>query len=507
MKRTFTEGSEKQHEGDGSKQMAEIITYLRREKEIVQTKLLVVNQENDRLKVSLEQLQRSLDENQLILNQEREKNQSSLVSEDKYKELLSKLEHTHLLRESNITLRAQTESLRAQIAQLENTIAEGELKVGPLEERVSQLTAEVEVRVMECKSLTEDNIRWKGRAQQILEKYERIDPVEHEQLKANLAELLQKNETMSKSFETLQSTLLTTENRIKEKDIQIKEFQRKVEEIEKEKAKVIQSKDAEIELLRNPGSNQELVALQARLTASQQKNRDIVEKANVKLIERNSTIKGLKEEIEKEKSKLSLALESALKEQAAKLSREKERELKQLKTDIQTHWERKLSSLESSLEQQRGVILEQTQMLVSSTEREKEDDQVDLSDNPGTPLGNLAENDESDNSATKRLRESGVEELEGESSFTPAAKRMKTDNIDEKTPLWMIIPAQWTKMLMSCQALLFQLRIIHLKMELDKNLLRRKLLIQLQIPKKSCKVILNLSSLSLKILQWIVCQT
>lgn len=191
--------------------LGEVIKFLRREKEIVETKLQISIQENERSRMQLEQFQKSLDESRALLDEERKKSQDNLGSERKHNELLEKIEQTNLLRESNITLRSQLESSQKKIDVLDQKLKSAEILIEPLRGmllnyfsnliglgQVSQLEIEVEARKAEEKALLEDNARWKGRAQQILEKYERIDPVEHENLKSTVATLtLQKAELES----------------------------------------------------------------------------------------------------------------------------------------------------------------------------------------------------------------------------------------------------------------------------------------------------------------------
>lgn len=112
--------------------LAEVIKFLRREKEIVETKLQISLQESERSRLQLEHLQKSLDENRIILEEERKRNLDASGSERKHKELLEKIEQANLLRESNITLRTQLESSQARIATLESKLVETEAQIDPL---------------------------------------------------------------------------------------------------------------------------------------------------------------------------------------------------------------------------------------------------------------------------------------------------------------------------------------------------------------------------------------
>jgi nucleoprotein TPR len=112
--------------------LGEVIKFLRREKEIVETKLQISLQESERSRLQLEHLQKSLDESRAVLDEERKKSQDFLGSERKHKELLEKIEQTNILRESNITLRSQLESSQQKIDQLDQKFKRTEVLIEPL---------------------------------------------------------------------------------------------------------------------------------------------------------------------------------------------------------------------------------------------------------------------------------------------------------------------------------------------------------------------------------------
>src|SRR5208282_1101129 len=72
-------------------------------------------------------------------------------------------------------------------AEFEAKVSQLTSQLSPLEEKVHVLQAEIEAKDDQIRLLTEDNERWKNRNQQILQKYERIDPVELQNLKDQVA--------------------------------------------------------------------------------------------------------------------------------------------------------------------------------------------------------------------------------------------------------------------------------------------------------------------------------
>lgn len=71
--------------------------------------------------------------------------------------------------------------------------------------------------------MLEDNTRWKGRAQQILEKYERIDPIEHDNLKTSVITLSAEKADLEEKLEATQATI---DGKVKEKAERVKSFLR-----------------------------------------------------------------------------------------------------------------------------------------------------------------------------------------------------------------------------------------------------------------------------------------
>lgn len=172
---------------DSIEGLREVIKYLRREKEIVDIKHEMLQQENHRLKQQLDRTAADLDDTRILLMSEREKEANAATSSAQHQELLAKINEINLLRESNVTLRSENERNTRRAAEFESKVSQLTAQISPLEEKVHVLQAEIESKDEQTRLLTEDNERWKNRNQQILQKYERIDPVELQSLKDQLA--------------------------------------------------------------------------------------------------------------------------------------------------------------------------------------------------------------------------------------------------------------------------------------------------------------------------------
>jgi nucleoprotein TPR len=261
-------------------ELGEVIKYLRREKEIVQTKLEIALQEADRSRLQIDHLQKALDENRLLLEEERKRALESTGTDRRHHELLEKIEQSNLLRESNITLRNQFEAAQEKISVLEGKLRDALLELEPLKQKVYQLESEIEVRKAEAKSLLEDNQRWKGRAQQILEKYERIDPVEHESLKNNVKILSAEKDVALEELKKLQGMMTA---KLAEKENQVKTLETMISAMKQEKDQLLASKDSEIFQLKDLENNEKYTTLAKELAEQKEKYSTMTANANQKL--------------------------------------------------------------------------------------------------------------------------------------------------------------------------------------------------------------------------------
>lgn len=176
---------EAQTGGNSSSGDGEILTYLRQEKEIIETQYELANQENKRLQARLEHVSASLDEARSDIERLKAADSDSSRSETARQELADKMEQLSVFRESNKTLRMECEASNKEVARLQASVSALEAKLEPFENQLSDREAEIEAQKGEIVLLKEDNERWKARTQQILQRHERVDPAELAEAKAN----------------------------------------------------------------------------------------------------------------------------------------------------------------------------------------------------------------------------------------------------------------------------------------------------------------------------------
>jgi nucleoprotein TPR len=184
------EGASATEGEDGAKspehQLAElrdVIRYVRREKEILECQHELNLQESRRLKQQLDQTNKSLEETRALLSEERSLKQEAIVSNELRERLTEKVNQLSVIRDSNTLLRAENQKLLRQVSALEENGRRLAAKISPLNARVNEVEAEIELRKEEQKQIGEDRDRWRTRAVEIMAKHDRIDPTEFQELK------------------------------------------------------------------------------------------------------------------------------------------------------------------------------------------------------------------------------------------------------------------------------------------------------------------------------------
>ncbi|OCK81180.1 hypothetical protein K432DRAFT_404025 [Lepidopterella palustris CBS 459.81] len=174
----------------GVENLQEVIRYLRQEKEIVDVQYELSIQEAKRLKQQLDHTQNQLDQTREKLNAERQSQADKDQSAVSHSKLMQTINELNLFRESNITLRNEARQAQAQLAEKVKEVEGLMNQIQPLQTRVREVENELETKDGELQLLQQDRDRWQKRTQDILQKYDRVDPAELEALK-NQLEMLQ----------------------------------------------------------------------------------------------------------------------------------------------------------------------------------------------------------------------------------------------------------------------------------------------------------------------------
>ncbi|PVZ96832.1 hypothetical protein BB558_007253 [Smittium angustum] len=169
--------------------IGEVVSFQRRERDVAIARAETLNLEAQRWKQLAEKTQKALDESRLELASYQEENsnsEGSILAKSQNMDVKQKLHEAVLLRESNEMLRQQLTTTKANLENLENEISNLKSKDIELQNKFVLVSSELEERKNEIVLLEEANNRWQKRHEQVLAKYERIDPQEHEQLQISV---------------------------------------------------------------------------------------------------------------------------------------------------------------------------------------------------------------------------------------------------------------------------------------------------------------------------------
>ncbi|KAL9612247.1 MAG: hypothetical protein Q9167_003160 [Letrouitia subvulpina] len=193
----------------GLDNLQEVIKYLRREKEIADVQLELSVQEARRLKQQLDYTQSQLDDTRLRLNQQRRQEEDSERIALSQSKLLETINDLNTFRESNATLRNESRQAQASLAQKIQEVEGLIAQIEPLRAEVQELQNYKETQLGEARLLQEDRDRWRQRTQDILHKYDRIDPTDLESLKTQVSTLETERDGLQSSKQVLEERLET----------------------------------------------------------------------------------------------------------------------------------------------------------------------------------------------------------------------------------------------------------------------------------------------------------
>ncbi|EFQ97403.1 hypothetical protein MGYG_00443 [Nannizzia gypsea CBS 118893] len=217
--------------------LQEVIKFLRREKEIVDVQYHLSTQEGKRLRQQLDYTQSQLEETRLKLEQQRRAEADSEHNTLNHNKLMETLNELNLFRESSVTLRNQIKQYEAAIASKSAQIEDIQQRAEPLQTRIRELENNLETKDGEVKLLQEDRDRWQQRTQNILQKYDRVDPVEMEALKEKLASLEKEKAEASTEKSTLQAQIDAFPEQLKQAEEKVQDLRSKLTEQFKARSK------------------------------------------------------------------------------------------------------------------------------------------------------------------------------------------------------------------------------------------------------------------------------
>ncbi|ELU43934.1 filament-forming protein [Rhizoctonia solani AG-1 IA] len=151
-------------------QLREVIAFVRKEKEIVDLQLHLAQVDNTRVKSENERLAVALDEARTTLLKERAQAAEASVSSTQHAELVDKINQLNILRESNATLRSDSEANRKKAERLQSQLLRLKTEFEPIKLELVTAKAELEERQRQNEQFQKDIEQLKERF------HDRIDP-------------------------------------------------------------------------------------------------------------------------------------------------------------------------------------------------------------------------------------------------------------------------------------------------------------------------------------------
>uniref|UniRef100_A0A673I5S4 Nucleoprotein TPR n=1 Tax=Sinocyclocheilus rhinocerous TaxID=307959 RepID=A0A673I5S4_9TELE len=227
-------------EGKSHEQILDILRFVRREKEIAETRLEVAEVETLRYKQRMEYLEGELKELQDSLNVEREKLQVTTKTLAQQEDIMKRMESMSALTETNKMLKNEKNRLEHELQQTQAKMRKLEADIKPLQDSNAELSEKSGMLQAEKRLLEEDVKRLKTRTQQLLSQQKDSDQEEskklHSEREAHLKRIQQLTEETGKlknevarsvsqsQVQTLQDSLgkVTTERDNLKKELEAK---------------------------------------------------------------------------------------------------------------------------------------------------------------------------------------------------------------------------------------------------------------------------------------------
>ncbi|KAL5428378.1 hypothetical protein PMIN04_000812 [Paraphaeosphaeria minitans] len=213
--------------------LQELNRSLRNDKDILQLKVNGMELEVQRVRQELATKQEQLERANEKLLQAQSQSQNR-PSDAKFKALEESVGQLNLYRESNTTLRNDILRLEAERTQKDKELETLHAQLQPLQSRVLESEGELEFTSGQLKTVEEDRERWQKRHQDVLQRYDRIDPKELEDLKQQIETLKTERDQAS------QQVGEGFKERLKAAEEEAAKYKAEAEALDKRRAKVVQ---------------------------------------------------------------------------------------------------------------------------------------------------------------------------------------------------------------------------------------------------------------------------
>lgn len=184
-----------------------IVNYTRQEKDILEVQLNVATMESKQLKQQLEVARDQLEQTRERLSQEQQTQAQNKESARSLENLSATIEQLNVYRESATTLRNEAQQAQSRLNAKSQEVDDLLAQIEPLKQRVQEVEGELAMKNGDIEMVQRDREHWQKRHQEVLHKYDRIDPAELEGLKTQI-------ETLQTERDQVQSQLNSVDEKI-----------------------------------------------------------------------------------------------------------------------------------------------------------------------------------------------------------------------------------------------------------------------------------------------------
>uniref|UniRef100_A0A8C5I1V1 Nucleoprotein TPR n=1 Tax=Gouania willdenowi TaxID=441366 RepID=A0A8C5I1V1_GOUWI len=195
-------------EGKSEEQLHEILRFLRREKEVAESRFELAHGETLRYRLRVEHLERELKELQDSLSAARESMQVSAKTLAQHDELMKKTETMSILLESNKMLREEKDKLEQELQQTQAKVQKLEANILPLQQANTELSEKSGMLQADKKILEEEIKRWKARTQHLVSQQKDSDPEEYKRLHSEKETYLKRIQQLNEETAKLKADLI-----------------------------------------------------------------------------------------------------------------------------------------------------------------------------------------------------------------------------------------------------------------------------------------------------------
>ncbi|KAF5728160.1 nuclear-pore anchor isoform X1 [Tripterygium wilfordii] len=222
-------------EDDG---LQNVISFIRRGKEIAETEVSLLKQERLRLQTQLESALKAVENAQASLNAERANSRALLLTKEEIKSLQLQVREMNLLRESNMQLREENKYNFEECQKLREVAQKAKVDYENVESLLREKQIEVDACKKEIDMLKMEKDHLEKRVCELLETCKNVDVVEYEQMKDDVRRMQEKLEEKDAEMEELKSliskyhdTVTNSEQALEKSKLELNEREKRINEI------------------------------------------------------------------------------------------------------------------------------------------------------------------------------------------------------------------------------------------------------------------------------------